>query len=345
MGQYFRGVRLDAAGRPAAAGTAVVLVNLGTPDAPTSAAVRRYLAEFLWDPRVVEQPRWLWWLILNLVILRIRPRRSAHAYQTVWTPEGSPLLVGSRALTGQLAELLGGSATVRLAMRYGNPSVRSVLRGLADEGYGRLLVVPLYPQYSATTTASVIDAVGAEIASWRTLPELRWTTSYTDDPAYIAALAASVREHWAEHGRGERLLLSFHGIPQRYVAAGDPYADECRRTVAALQRALEIPDQELVLSFQSRVGREPWLTPYTDETLVALGKSGVKTIDALCPGFAVDCLETNEEIAIRGAEEFASGGGQTLRYIRALNDRADHARALLGVLRRAAGDWLEPSRP
>lgn len=345
MGEYFRGVRLDAAGRPAAAGTAIVVVNLGTPDAPTTAAVRRYLAEFLWDPRVVEQPRWLWWLILNLVILRIRPRRSAHAYQTVWTPAGSPLLVGSRALTEGLAERFGAAATVRLAMRYGNPSIRTVLRQLADDGYGRILVLPLYPQYSATTTASVIDGVTAEIAGWRVVPELRWLTRYPDHPAYIAALAASVREHWAEHGRGERLLLSFHGIPQRYVAAGDPYEAECRCTAAALQRALELPDEQLVLSFQSRVGREPWLSPYTDETLVALGKAGVRTIDALCPGFAVDCLETNEEIAIRGAEEFASGGGQHLRYIPALNARPDHVAALHSALLRAAGDWLPPASP
>ncbi len=340
MGKYFRGVRLDAAGRPAASGTAIVLVNLGTPDAPTTAAVRRYLAEFLWDPRVVEQPRWLWWLILNGVILRIRPRRSAHAYQAVWTAAGSPLLVGSEALAAGMRKAIGPGSAVALAMRYGNPSIRQVLRELAEAGHGRFVVLPLYPQYSATTTAAVIDAVSAELASWRVLPELRWVTSYTDHPAYVAALAASVREHWAARGRGEKLLLSFHGIPERYVAAGDPYQAECLRTAAALQKALELPDAAFQVAFQSRVGREPWLSPYTDETLKELGRAGIGTLDVLCPGFAVDCLETDEEIALRGAEEFTGAGGKELRYIRALNERADHVQALLGLLRGIAGDWL-----
>ncbi len=327
-------------------GVAVVLVNLGTPAAPTTPAVRRYLAQFLSDPRVVEQPRWLWWPVLHGVILRLRPVRSAHAYASVWTPQGSPLLVLSEALARALDHRLqrdtGGRVRVRLGMTYGEPALPRVVRGLVDEGFRRLLFVPLYPQYSATSTGAALDALADTVKSLRWPPELRTVGDYHAQPAHIEALARSVERHWASHGRGERLLLSFHGIPQRCVESGDPYAAQCRATAALLATRLGLDDAALIVSFQSRVGREEWLKPYTDATLVELARSGVRSVQVLCPGFAVDCLETLEEIAVENRERFLRAGGERYEYIAALNDSDDQVGALAALIHPHLQGWPVP---
>ena len=326
---------------------AVLLVNLGTPQAPTSSAVRRYLAEFLADPRIIEQPRWLWWLILHGIILRIRPRRSAHAYAKVWSEQGSPLQYGMYRLAGKLQARIDPSASVvavRHAMRYGEPSIRSVLRELGGLGVRRLLVVPMFPQYSATTAASAFDALVAELGQWRWLPELRFVNDYHVDPSHIEALARSVEAHWREHGRGDRLLLSFHGIPERYVRNGDPYRDQVEATAAALRERLGLDGRGLQVSFQSRVGREPWLAPYTDQVLVALPGEGVRRLDVICPGFSIDCLETLEEIAMAGRDTFLAAGGEAFRYIACLNDGVDQVEAVAALVHRHAQGWPEFER-
>jgi ferrochelatase len=326
---------------------AVVLVNLGTPEAPTTSAVRRYLGQFLSDPRVVEQPRWLWWLILHGVILRLRPARSARAYASIWSDAGSPLLVLSKALAEALHRRMesesAGQVRVCLAMTYGEPALPRVVRKLVDEGIRRVLVLPLYPQYSATSTGAVFDALADTIKSLRWPPELRTIGDYHDQSAHIEALARSVERHWASHGRAERLLLSFHGIPQRCVDAGDPYSAQCRATAAGLAARLGIEDASLIVSFQSRVGREEWLKPYTDATLEDLGRSGVRSVQVLCPGFAVDCLETLEEIAVENRERFLHSGGERYEYISALNDGDDQVDALAALIRQHLQGWVTPS--
>jgi protoporphyrin/coproporphyrin ferrochelatase len=324
---------------------AVLLVNLGTPEAPTAQAVRPYLAKFLGDPRVIDYPRWLWWLILHGVILRVRPSRSAHAYQKIWTPQGSPLRVGSEALAARLQERLSSVCAepvrVELAMRYGRPSVPAQIARLQREGVRRLLVLPLYPQYSATSTGSVIDAVAEAMQSLRWPPELRLINDYHDDRGHIDALARSIEQWWAAHGRGDKLLLSFHGIPERYVREGDPYFDQCRATAQALRQRLALDESQLLVSFQSRVGREQWLQPYTDATVRELAAQGVKKLDVACPGFAVDCLETLEEIAMQNSDFFREAGGSELRYIPALNDTPEQVDSLAALVLRHAGGWAE----
>jgi protoporphyrin/coproporphyrin ferrochelatase len=325
----------------------VLLVNLGTPDAPTARAVRPYLAEFLGDPRVIEYPRWLWWLILHGIVLRIRPARSAHAYARIWTSEGSPLRVGSEKLAEGLQKTLDQRCAepirVALAMRYGAPSVRTQIEQLQREGVRRLLVLPLYPQYSATSTGSVIDAVADTLKQLRWPPELRIVNDYHDDHGHIEALAQSIERWWSEHGRGEKLLLSFHGIPQRYVKAGDPYFDQCQATAQRLRKRLGLSETELAVSFQSRVGREAWLQPYTDLTVQRLAQEGVKRLDVACPGFAVDCLETLEEIAMQNRDFFVNAGGEDLRYIPALNDSPEQLTSLAALVMRHMHDWLQPA--
>ncbi|RAP58176.1 ferrochelatase [Oleiagrimonas sp. MCCC 1A03011] len=323
----------------------VLLVNLGTPEAPTAKAVRPYLAEFLGDPRVIEYPRWLWMPILHGVILRVRPPRSAEAYAKIWTEQGSPLRVFSESLaTGMQAELgrrHRGPIRVALAMRYGQPSVADTIAQLQREGVRRLLVLPLYPQYSATSTGSVLDAVADTLKTLRWPPELRIVNDYHAEAAVIDALAASVRAHWDAHGRGDKLLLSFHGIPERYFHAGDPYFCQCQATARLLRERLGMGEDELVVSFQSRVGRERWLHPYTDETVRQLATDGVRKLDVLCPGFAVDCLETLEEVAMQNRDFFVEAGGETLRYIPALNDQPAHIRALTDLALRHMQGWPE----
>jgi len=319
-----------------AVSTGVLLTNLGTPDAPTTKALRRYLKEFLWDPRVVEQPRWLWWLVLNGVILNLRPAKSAAAYRKVWTDEGSPLLAISKKqrdkLDHHLRDAYGEHVHVELAMRYGNPSIKSGLEALRAKNCQKIVVLPLYPQYSATTTASTFDAVADVLTSWRRIPELHMIDSYHDHPAYIEALAQSVRAYWAQHGEPERLLMSYHGIPERYFESGDPYPCHCRKTARLLREQLGLDEESAFVAFQSRFGREPWMQPYTDATLKQWGEQGVKSVDVICPGFSADCLETIEEIAMENRDYFLEAGGLQYRYIPALNDDDAHMNALVQVL-------------
>ena len=318
--------------------TALLLVNLGTPDAPTPAAVRRYLSEFLHDYRVVDLTRWLWCPLLHGAILPLRARKVANNYASIWGAEGSPLRVGSQRLAAALQSQLP-EFDVRLAMRYGSPSIATVLRELQTHGLERLLVLPLYPQYSATTVASVHDAVFAELAGWRKTPELRLINDYHQNSDWLDALEASVENHWDMHGRGDKLLISFHGIPKRFAAAGDPYPQQCEAGARLLAERLGLADGDWQLAYQSRFGREPWLQPYIDQTLLALAAQGVKTVDVVCPGFAVDCLETLEEIAVQDAEIFRRGGGDKLHYVHALNASPGHVSALAALARRHAQGW------
>ncbi len=318
----------------------LLLVNLGSPDSPEPADVRRYLAEFLQDPRVVEMPRWRWLPILHGVVLNVRPRRSAAAYRKIWTEEGSPLLLHTRRQARALASRLGGAVKVVPAMRYGNPSIAAGLAELRKAGCERLLVFPLYPQYSATTTASAFDAVTKELRNWRWIPELRLVNQYYEDDGYLDALAASVRDFHAQEGKAEATLFSFHGIPRRYADQGDPYPSQCRRTAERLAARLELPPERWRLSYQSRMGREPWLEPATSAILERLPREGVKRVEVLCPGFAADCLETLEEIAMENRDRFLAAGGTHYRYIPCLNDRSDHIDALAAIARRHLGGWL-----
>ena len=339
------GAAVPGAAAPAAAPrTAVLLVNLGTPDAPTASAVRRYLAEFLHDYRVVSLSRWLWCPILHGVILPLRGPKVAKKYAEVWLPGGSPLAVHTADLAAAVQTRLPDQRVAH-AMRYGNPSMDDTVAALRAEGVNEIVVLPLYPQYSTTTTASVADkietledGVRADSARDDNLsdgePDFRFIDDYHLDPAWVAAVADSIRAHWAGYGRGERLLFSFHGIPQRLVDAGDPYQRQVWASVDAIVAALGIAPDDALLTFQSRFGREPWLQPYTDKTLQALAAQGVKRIDVVCPGFAVDCLETLEEITVENAALFREAGGETLRYIPCLNASPAHADALAALARR-----------
>jgi protoporphyrin/coproporphyrin ferrochelatase len=329
--------------------SAVLLVNLGSPEAPTAPALRRYLREFLSDPRVVEIPRVVWWPILHGIILNTRPARSAAKYASVWTSEGSPLAVWTARqavlLQGWLGErgLRPPKLLVRHAMRYGSPSIASVLDELKAAGAARILVLPLYPQYAAATTASVNDAVMAWAARQRRQPEWRFVRSYHDDPGYIEALAQRVRSFWLSHGRGDRLVMSFHGLPDRSRALGDPYDRECRGTARALAARLGLADDQWLVTFQSRFGRARWLQPYTEPTLVALARQGVGRVDVMCPGFAADCLETLEEIALEARGAFLGAGGRAFEYIPALNDQPEWIGSLGGLAMRHLQGWPGPA--
>lgn len=322
----------------------VLITNLGTPDAPTPAALRRYLGEFLWDPRVVETPRALWWLILHGVILRIRPRRAARAYQSVWSPEGSPLLAISKrqatALQTALSARLTGPVQVALGMRYGNPSIASALESLRQGGIRRLLVLPLYPQYSATTTGSTFDAVSAVLRRWRWLPELRFVMHYHDHPAYLDAVADSVRSFRAANPGEAKLLFSFHGLPKRYLLAGDPYHCQCHATARQISERLGLTHDAWQTAFQSRFGREEWLKPYADHLLRDWGKAGVERVQVICPGFSADCLETLEEIAQQNHAIFLKAGGVRFDYIPALNDSTAHIDALAQIVQEQSCNGL-----
>lgn len=325
----------------------ILLVNLGTPDSPSTADVRRYLREFLGDPRVVELPRPLWWLVLNGVILTLRPRRSARAYRKIWTEDGSPLLRHSRdiavAVGQQLSARLSGNVSVELGMSYGSPSIGSALDRLFAAGARRIVCLPLYPQYSGTTTGTVFDAVTNALQRRRWVPELRFINHYHDARGYIAAQAQNIREYWEREGRGERLLFSFHGLPQENLAKGDPYHCQCRKTARLIAGALDLGDDDWLVTFQSRVGRAEWLRPYTDETVAELGRGGLGRLDVVCPGFAADCLETLEEIAMQNAGFFRAAGGGELRYIPALNGRDDHVAFLARLIEKHSGGWPESS--
>jgi ferrochelatase len=322
--------------------TAVLLVNLGTPDAPSAPALRRYLAQFLGDPRVVEIPRPLWLPILHGIILRVRPRRSAAKYATIWTEEGSPLAVWTAKQAVMLAGYLGERGhpvAVRHAMRYGNPSVASQLDALREAGATRVLVLPLYPQYSAATTASAFDAVYAWAGRARRVPELRFVNQYHDDPGYIRALARRLEDHWMTHGRPDRLVLSFHGVPERTLRLGDPYHCQCQKTARLLGDRLSLRPEQIAVTFQSRFGKAKWLEPYTEPTLVALARAGVKRVDVACPGFTSDCLETLEEIAQEARDAFLQAGGSEFHYVPCLNDRPDWIAALAELAIRHLQGW------
>ena len=316
--------------------------NLGSPDEPTARAVRPYLADFLGDPRVVEIPKALWAPILYGIILRTRPAKSAAKYASVWMPEGAPLKVWTqkqaRLLSGWLGER-GHRVTVREAMRYGQPSIAAQLDALKAEGVTRVLVLQAYPQYSGTTTASVIDAVNAWSARVRRVPEFRFVNDYHDEPLYIEALARSVEDHWKHHGRPDQLLMSFHGIPERNIRLGDPYQPQCLATARLLAERLKLAESQYRVTFQSRFGRAKWLEPYTEPTLRELGASGVARVDVLCPGFPADCLETLEEIAMEGRDAFLHAGGKEFHYIPCLNDRGDWITALAAIAERHLSGW------
>lgn len=328
--------------------TGILITNLGTPDAPTASALRRYLGEFLWDPRVVEMARPLWWAILHGVILRIRPGRAAKAYRTVWTDAGSPLLVISRrqadGLQRTLERNLPGATQVALGMRYGSPSIRQALETLREHGARRILALPLYPQYSATTTASTLDAIGSVFRDWRWVPDFRFVAHYHDHPAYILALANSIREYREKHDSDARLLFSFHGIPKRYFLAGDPYHCECQKTARLVAEALGLDASQWGVAFQSRFGREEWLQPYTDHTLQKWARDGQRNVQIVCPGFSADCLETLEEIDAQNRELFLAAGGEQFAYIPALNDRPDHLHALAEIVSQNLQGWPEAFR-
>lgn len=325
----------------------VLLVNLGTPDAPTASAVRRYLRQFLWDPRVVEIPRPLWWLILNLVILPFRPATSAKAYAEIWTDEGSPLLLHSQdiadSVARQLAGRVSGVVNVELGMSYGSPSIDQALDKLFSEGAQRIVCLPLYPQYSGTTTGSVFDDVARSLGRRRWVPEFRFIGQYHDARGYIAAQVQNIREYWDQHGRGEKLLFSFHGLPKQTLENGDPYHCQCLKTARLIAESLELEDGSWQVTFQSRLGRAEWLKPYTSDVVTELGNAGLSRIDVVCPGFAADCLETLEEIAMQNAGFFKDAGGDSLNYIPALNARDDHVAFLTRLIEKHIGGWPESS--
>lgn len=327
------------------ASTSVLLVQLGTPDSPDVPAVRRYLREFLSDPRVVELPRAVWLPILHGLVLPLRPKRSAAKYQSIWTPDGSPLKVNTvrqaKLLRGYLGEL-GHHVEVMYAMRYGNPSVPSILRRLRDKGLRRLLVVPMYPQYSASTTASVYDAVWAELSQWRSVPETRLVGAFYDRPDLITAQARRIEVAWSQSGRPDKLVMSFHGLPQRSVDQGDPYQQQCLETARLLADRLRLSEDQYVVTFQSRFGKARWLQPYTSQVLAELAARKVGRVDVVCPGFVADCLETLEEIAIEGRHDFLAAGGAEFNYLECLNDAPDMIRSLTSLVSEQLAGWQSP---
>lgn len=323
--------------------TGVLITNLGTPDEPTTPALRRYLKQFLWDPRIVDLPRPLWWMILQ-VILWLRPSRSAKNYEKIWTDDGSPLLAISKkqlaAIQTRVEQETAAPVVVELGMRYGNPSIAAALEKLRAENVRRVLVFPLYPQYSCSTTASTFDAVAQAVKTWRWVPEFRFINSYHDTALYINALVNSIRENWDKNGQGQMLLFSFHGTPRRFLTTGDPYHCLCQTTARLVAEQLGIVESRWQVTFQSIFGREEWLQPYTINTLQTLAQSGVNSVDVICPGFSADCLETLEEIEEENRDAFLKAGGEKFQYIPALNDRDDHVDALMRLIKEHSQGWI-----
>jgi len=314
----------------------VILCNLGTPDAPQTSDLRRYLKQFLSDPRVVEVPRLLWWLILNLVILRLRPRRSAKLYRSVWTAKGSPLLVNTQAQVDGVRKLLtekhGKEVPVVLGMRYGNPSIESAINELSAQNVRNITVLPLYPQYSGATTGSTFDAVAEVFKRTRWVPELHFVGGYHQSEAFINALCSSISRHINAHGHPDKLIFSYHGTPERYLKNGDPYHCLCHQTTRMVAEKMHLAEDNIMTTFQSRFGREPWLQPYTDKTLGTLPNTGINHVAVICPGFSSDCLETIEEINIEAREIFSNAGGKEFHYIPCLNDDPEHIEALAQIV-------------
>ncbi len=329
--------------RPSTPSLSVLLTNIGSPEAPTPAALRRYLAQFLGDPRIVELPRWLWWPILHGVLLNTRPARSARLYRNVWGTEGAPLLAVARrqaaGLRSRLQARLGATIQVAVGMSYGEPSIAAGLRELRAAGARRVLIFPLFPQYSATTTAACLDAAFAELRRWRWVPEIRTVAHYPNHPGYVAALAQSLARAWDEHGRPHRLLFSFHGLPRSYAQKGDPYEAECRATARLVAARLGLADDAWAVSFQSRFGPAEWLKPYTDELLTEWGRAGLEGVHVICPGFAADCLETLDEIGREAKHTFEAAGGRGFHYIPALNAEPAHLDALAEIAAAHLSGW------
>lgn len=331
--------------------TAILLINLGTPDAANSRAVRRYLKEFLSDPRVVEIPRAIWWLILNVVVLNARPKKSAEKYAAIWEPNGSPLKTHTERQAKLLRGFLGNAGhqvIVEYAMRYGHPSIAETLDRLKSADCKRILMLPLYPQYSSSTTATALDVAFTWLRKLRNQPEIRTVRSFADDPGYIEALANSVRKHWMAHGRptnSYRLIMSFHGVPRYTLEKGDPYHCECHKTSRLLAESLNLRADEYQICFQSRFGRTEWLKPYTAQTLGELGRSGIQRVDVICPGFTADCLETLEEIAIEGKATFLLAGGREFQYIPCLNEQENWIHALAAVATTHLQGWPTQNLP
>ena len=327
--------------------TGVLLINLGSPASPTPADLRPYLRQFLSDPRVVEFPRLLWMLLLHGLILNIRPRRSAAAYRKIWTPEGSPLVVHTRnqhrALSEVLAQEHGDRLVCAWAMRYGEPAIPDALQSLFDQGVRRLLVLPLYPQYSCSTNASTFDAIAADFKRRRWLPDFRFISHYHDYPPYIDALAQKIEAHWAQYGRADKLLFSYHGTPASYLHRGDPYHCECHKTSRLLAERLDLAQASYLTTFQSRFGAQPWLTPYTDETLRDLPRQGCHSVQVICPGFSADCLETLEEIDMENRQIFLEAGGERFDYIAALNSDPNHIEMIAHLVNEQLAGWELPA--
>ena len=323
----------------------VLLVNLGTPDAPTTKALRKYLRQFLSDPRVVESPRWKWLPILYGIVLPFRSPRSAAAYRKIWTKEGSPLMQNCLAQQRAVADVFADTpVSVSLGMSYGSPSIAQALRELAAQHCRRIVVLPMYPQYAGSTTGSVFVDVTRELARWRAVPHLRFIAAYGDDERYITALADSILEHWKTHERPDKLLFSFHGTPLKMLTDGDPYHCLCHKTARLTAQKLDLRDDEWMVTFQSRFGRDRWLSPPTDETLQTLAGDGARHVQVVCPGFSADCLETLEEIAGENCEYFLEGGGESFSYIPALNASSSHIDFLTALIRDNIGDWLRDVR-
>ena len=326
--------------------TAVLLINLGTPEAPTAKAVKPYLREFLSDSRVVEIPKPIWWLILNGIILNTRPKKSAAKYASVWMPEGSPLKIHTERQATLLQGYLGDKSkgvplVVDYAMRYGNPSIPDVLARLKAQNCQRILLVPLYPQYAASATATALDAVYAELQTMRNMPAIRSIKHFHDDAGYIKASAQNIRDYWTLHGRPDRLVMSFHGVPQYTLEKGDPYHCECLKSGRLIAEELGLNKDQYTISFQSRFGKAEWIKPYTTATLKELGKQKTKRVDVVCPGFVADCLETLEEIAQEGKEDFQHAGGGEYHYIPCLNQRPEWIHALSGLVLENLQGWLQ----
>ena len=318
----------------------ILLINLGTPDSPSHSAIRRFLKEFLWDPRVVDTPRPLWWLILHLVILPLRPKIIAKNYRNIWTEQGSPLLVHSKAQRSALSQSLSTQydqdIPVELGMTYGNPSICEGTHKLIEQGVRQIIVLPLYPQYSATTTAAAFDMLAKTLKTIPNVPEISFIRNYYHEKGYITALSNSIRQYWAQHGKPNKLLFSFHGIPERNECQGDPYPSECKETARLTAQELGLSDEQWMLSFQSRVGRLEWVKPYTDQTLKSLGQQATGRVDVICPAFSVDCLETLEEIDQENRHIYQNAGGEEYHYIPCLNATSEHISLLAELITRRA---------